>query len=284
MQHWNHFWLRTCPPHALALVRIALGCFLLVYALTYAGNVPLSFSREGLILPLFTSAPSQEVAYGIYFFSLLMLVAFTLGAYFRVCSIACFVLGLYYWQLQLHLFPSSYNRILCFCLLVLLFSGAHKTFSFDMKRVHGSWNAWEPISILPQRLISLQISLTFIAVGLQKWMIPMWGSGEILVYTFIGRWSTPLSHWLMELSLPIWIYDWIVFSVKILQPLAGVGAWFSRFRVVSLLFISIFLLLVAILLGIWWFVFLIPACLLFFPPEEIQRKLPMETGSNQMHS
>lgn len=269
IKKWNTFWLKDGPPHGLALVRICLGIFLLLYASTYAPHVSLLFSNEGLTLPLHFAAPSPLVAYVVYSFSIVALLGFTFGAYFRVCSVACFFLGLYYWQLQLHMFPSSYNRILCFCLLVLMFSGAHKTFSYDAKRTQGSWTAWQPISVLPQRLIAMQISLTFIGVSLQKWILPMWSTGEILTYTFIGRWSTPLSSYLLKANLPIEFYDFVILVVKILQPLAGIFVWVRPFRLASILFIHSFLLLVALLLGIWWFIFIIPGCILFYSPEEI---------------
>jgi len=266
---WNHFWLREAPPHALAMVRICLGIFLLIYASTYAQHITLLFSNEGLALPIYGEAPSPRIAYILFGISLVALLGFTLGAYFRVSAPACFFLGLYYWQLHLHMFPSSYNRILCFTLLVLMWSGAHKTFSYDTKRKHGSWIAWDPISILPQRFIALQISLTFIGVSIQKWMLPAWKTGDILAYTFIGRWSTPFSAALVKLNLPIEFYDFVILSVKILQPLAGIGVWIKRYRLASIIFIQLFLVLVAVLLGIWWFIFLIPACILFYPPEEV---------------
>ncbi|MBT5237351.1 hypothetical protein HOL63_03185 [Candidatus Peregrinibacteria bacterium] len=268
-QLWNNFWLKEAPPHALAIVRICLGLFLLVYASTYALHITLLFSNEGLTLPLYFAAPSPTTAYLMYAVSILMLLGFTVGAYFRVCAVACFFLGLYYWQLQLHMFPSSYNRILCFTLLVLMCSGANKTFSYDTKRTLGSWTAWEPTSVLAGRLICMQISLTFIGVSLQKWMLPAWSTGEILTYTFIGRWSTLLSGVITRLNLPVEFYDFVILTVKVLQPLAGIGVWIARFRLASILFIHSFLILVALLLGIWWFIFLIPACILFFPPEKI---------------
>jgi len=275
---WNHFWVREAPPHALALVRICLGIFLLVYASTYALHITLLFSNEGLALPLYNDAPSPLVAHFLFTLSLIALLGFTFGAYFRVCATACFFLGLYYWQLHLHMFPSTYNRILCFVLLVFMWSGAHKTFSYDAKRTHGSWTAWDPISILPQRFIALQISLTFIGVSLQKWLLPAWKTGEILAYTFIGRWSTPLSNTLIRLNLPVEFYDGAILVVKILQPLAGIGVWIRQYRLASIIFIQSFLMLVTVLLGIWWFIFLIPACILFYPPEEVYAYLKQKNG------
>ena len=123
--------------------------------------------------------------------------------------------------------------------------------------------------MLPQDRIAIQISLTFIAVSLQKWILPAWQTGEILAYTFIGRWSTPLSELIARQNVPVEMYDIVILMVKVLQPLAGIGVWIPRLRLASILFMHSFLILVATLLGIWWFIFLIPACILFYSPEQI---------------
>jgi hypothetical protein len=83
---------------------------------------------------------------------------------------------------------------------------------------------------------------------------------------------------IMKLNLPVEFYDFIILTVKVLQPLAGIGVWIARFRMVSILFIHSFLILVAALLGIWWFIFLIPACILFYPPEKIYAYLRQKHG------
>jgi len=276
---WDHFWFRRVPPHALALTRIAIGLFLLVYAGLYVPNLAMLFSNEGLVLPLYLdrypslawllSPPSPLVIYIIYALYLLSMVGITLGLWFRLSVITTLLGSLYIWQLQLHGFATSYNRILLFCLLVLLCSGAHRTFSLDQKRRSGSFWNWEPISILPQRLISLQITATFVGVSLQKFWLPHWKGGEILAYSYISRWGTPLARWYARLPLTLAHYDSIVWIVKILEPLCAVGIWIPRIRIPSIIFTSAFLILVGVMLSIWWFIFIIPAFVLFLKPEDV---------------
>ncbi|MAE68383.1 MAG: HTTM domain-containing protein [Candidatus Peribacteraceae bacterium] len=276
---WDHFWLREVPPHALAIVRIALGLYLLVYAGLYIPNLSVLFSSDGFLLPLyldrfpefslFLAPPSPLVTHIIYAVFLLCIAGIALGAFFRFSVFGTIAISLYLWQLQLHGFATSYNRILLLCLLVLLFSGAHRTLSFDQWRRSGSIFHWEPISILPQRLIALQITATFIGVGLQKLWLPLWTKGEVLAYSFISRWTTPLSRWYSRLPLTIASYDVVVILVKILQPTAAVGLWIPRVRLPCIALWTMFLLLVATMLSIWWFLFIIPAFILFYEPETV---------------
>lgn len=286
---WDSFWMRRVPPHALALVRIALGLYMLVYAGLYVPNLSILFSSEGLVFPLYVDDVSPvlhflfaaqsvlvtHVVYGVY---LLCLVGMTLGYRFRLSVGLALLFGVYYWQLQLHMFPASYNRILLLCHMVMLFSGAAETFSVDAKRRFGSALAWRPISILPQRLITLQITFTFLGVGLQKWWLPHWKGGEILSYSFISRWSTPFGRWFARLPLDLWVYDSIVWVVKFVQPVASFGVWVPKIRIPCVVFLTGFLLLITVMMSIWWFVFIIPAWILFWDPTEIfsllQHKYP----------
>ncbi|MDP7069545.1 MAG: hypothetical protein QF815_03375 [Candidatus Peribacteraceae bacterium] len=238
------------------------------------------FSNEGLVLPLYETTapswlsiiimpPSPQIAFALYLLLLASLFCFLCGIYYRVATSIALLLGLYFWQLQLHVFAASFDRILFFCLLILLFSGAGKTFSFDQKRLTGSMFNWEPISILPHRIITLQISATFFGVGLQKWWLPDWVDGTILYQSFISRWGSPLAYWYANLPLGMGHYDFVVLLVKIIQPVVAVGVWFKLTRLPSVLLISVFLTLVASMLTIWWFLFIIPACILYFDQESV---------------
>lgn len=279
LNFWDTFWIRRVPPHALACTRVAVGLYLLVYAGLYVPHLSMIFSNEGLVLPLYVdrfpalslilSAPSPLAIHIIYAGYLLCIVGITLGLWFRFSVFGTLLASLYIWQLQLHGFATSYNRILFFCLLVLLFSGAHRTFSLDQKKRTGSWLDWEPISILPQRMIALQITATFVGVSLQKFWLPHWKGGEVLAYSYISRWATPLARWYSRLPLTLTHYDSVVWVVKILEPLCAVGIWIPRIRIPSIIFTSAFLILVGVMLSIWWFIFIIPAFILFYKPEDV---------------
>lgn len=274
---WDHWWTRKVPPHAMAILRIALGLFLMVYALTFFPHLSMTFSNEGIILPLFEPefsawflVPASPVIVGVLFIVILInLWSFTVGFYMRSSILVVLILSLYFWQLNLHPFPTSYNRIFVFLLTVFLFSGADRTFSMRMLAKEGSIFAWEPISILPQRFIALQISFMYLGVGWQKFVLPAWQSGEILAYSFISRWATPPAFWFIRLGIPLWFFDGLVWVTKIFEALIPFGLWIRKVQWWFFVGGALFHILIAVLISIWWFLFLIPAYIVFLKPEDV---------------
>ncbi len=278
---WNDWWLRLVPPHALAFCRIALGLFLLVYAGTYLPHISLLFSSKGIVLPLFAESlpawiaqpPSPLIAWLIFSLLLVCIVCFTVGFAFRAATLGILLIALYEWQLQLHLFPTSYNRLLFFTLIIFLFSGADRAFSLRMKARKGSWLAWEPISILPQRILAVQLTATYLGVGAQKLLLPGWQSGEVLTRSFMGMWATPLAFSLSRLNLPIEFYNWLVHVVTALEIALPVLLWSRQWKWWGVAIGTMFHVLISVLLGIWWFMLLPPLYILFWPPETVYRWL-----------
>ena len=275
---WNQWWFRTGPPHLLALYRIIFGGFLLIYFGIQLPYVAMLYSREGILLPLFEPSttltliftpPSAAIAYFLFLTFLTFLLFFTLGFLTRVSAAVAMILYIYYWCISLFQFGTSFDRLFMFVLLVLVPSGCGKTFSMDMFFKRGSFAAWEPISVLPQRLIAVQITATYLGVGWQKLMLPAWQSGKVLVYGFMGRWATAPAWAIARWNLPLWFYDANVWLIKVFELTIPFGLWFRRTRWWYFLAGTLFHVGIAILLDIWWFVALIPSYIVFFEPEEI---------------
>lgn len=280
LQAWNIWWYRQCPPHALAIVRICVGLFLLTYAGTYILNIPLLFSNEGMALPLLADVntplptwiiqpPSVAIAYLIACIFLIAIILFTIGWYYRLATIILIILGIYYWQLSLHLFATSYNRLILFALIILLFSGADRTYSLRMKKEKGAWDSWFPISILPSRLLAVQVTVTYLGVGLQKYTIEGWQGGEILYYSMMGMWSTSFARWLMQSDPPMALFDFLVLVTILFETVMPFGLWHAKTRKWWMLGGIGFHFFIAIFLSIWWFIALYPLYLLFFVPEDV---------------
>jgi len=280
IEQWNSFWFRSGPPHALALFRIAFGLYLLVEALTYLPFTAEMFSREALTFSLWAPhapssitfllvPPSVFIAWVIALLYVLACIGLTLGTCMRLSIAVLLILFAYYWQLSFHFFSSSYHRIYFLTLAVMLLSGADKTFSLRMLRTHGSVYAWEPISVFFQRLLAVQISFTYLGVGLQKSWLPAWKDGNALIFSLIGRWSTPLGQWIIGLGLPFWAWSLGVELVKISEFFIPFGLWMKRWRWWCVGAGVLFHGGIAILMGIWWFLALIPAYILFWQPEEV---------------
>ncbi|MSR86817.1 hypothetical protein EXS70_01440 [Candidatus Peribacteria bacterium] len=277
---WNHFWFRSCPPHLLAVFRIIFGAFLLLYFGLQLPHVGMFFSRKGLLMPLhvpdriFTvifTPPSPQIALFLFITFLAFLFFFTIGLLTRVSAAVVFLLYSYYWVITLFQFGTSFDRLFLFTMLVLTFSGCGKTLSVDMKLRRGSFLAWEPISILPQRLLSVQIMMTYLGVGWQKLALPAWQTGKVLAYGFLGRWATPPAWAIARMNIPLPYYDALNWLIKAFECTLPFGLWSRRYRWWFFAGGALFHIMIALLLAIWWFLALIPAYILFLEPERIQQ-------------
>ena len=268
---WDRWWMRQVPPHALAVLRIGFGVFLLYIWGLKIPHVPILFSTRGLVLPLVATlpVPGPGLAWAIFFIFYSCLFLFTIGAAMRSAGLLAFVINLYYWFLSLHLFNTSFDRLFLFLLLVLALSGADRALSWRAAR-RGGIRSWESASILPQRLIAVQITAVYLGVGLQKLWLPDWQSGDVLTYSLMSVWGTPLAIALLRLHLPMAFYDALLFVIKFFEVTIPAGLWIRVTRTWFMLGGLVFHLSIALLLNIWWFLILVPAYIVFFDPEEIR--------------
>ncbi len=283
---WDRFWFQTGPPHLISVFRIAFGAFLLFYWGLRIPHVAMMYSRETILQPLiepttlfatlFAPPPAwaAQIIFAVFFSAL---VLFTLGARTRVAAIITLLLYWYYWQLSIFQFGTSFDKIFMFVLLVLCCSDCGNTFSVDARLGKGSWTAWTPVSILPQRIIAVQIAATYFGVGWQKLVLPAWQSGEVLAWGFTGRWATPAAWWVARLNLPMWVWDWQVHVVKLFEALIPFALWHRRLRWVAFASGALFHTGVTVFLAIWWFMVLIPAYIVYFSPEEVHAFLSRVT-------
>ena len=288
---WHRWWCRNAPPHVMGVFRIAFGGFLLFYWGLRAPHVDMLFSDRGIVLPLLDqpawlhtllTPPPAWAAYTLYAAFMVALVCVTLGWGMRVAGLVALAYNWYAWQLSLHLLGASFDRLFAFVLLVVALSGADRIYALRMRLRHGSWTAWEPVAITAQRLIAVQITLTYLGVGWQKVWLPDWKSGEVLAWGFIGRWATPLGYWVAQRNWPLWMYDAVVWQVKFVECVMPFGFWLKGWRWVFFAWGLLFHGLIALLISIWWFMVLIPAYIVFFSPEEflafLERRAPRLAG------
>lgn len=276
---WNHIWHRQVPPQSLAIFRIFFGFFLL---LRYGVEWPhawLLYSEQAIMPPLVSGShwwslvltlPPPVVAQFIFTVFLFSILSFAVGYRTRVSLAVCVLLQLYYWNLSIWVFGTSYERLfLTITILLLVLADPGATFSLDARRLHGSWRAWRYISILPQQLLAVQITATYWGVGWQKMVLPAWQSGEILAWGFMGRWATDYAWWVARLNWPLWVYDRLVDTVKLFEFMLPFGLWFRKTQ--PWFFVGGFLFHtgITIFLNIWWFQILIPAYIVFLDPAMI---------------
>lgn len=264
----------------MALLRIGFGAFLFLYFALQTPHVAIFYGDHGIHLPLygtdswpgvFFAPPPTWVAYAIFGTLLTSLLLFTAGFFTRAFGAIALLIYAYYWILTLFQFGTSFDRLFLFTLFVFVCSGSHKALSIDMVLRHGSFWAWEKTSVLPQRILSAQIFMTYVGVGWQKMYLPDWQSGDILMRGFIGRWATPPAWWIAQLNIPLWIFDKLTWAVKTCEIFMPFLFWHRRWRWIAFAFGAFFHISIAILMAIWWFVALIPAYIVFLSPEEVCR-------------
>jgi hypothetical protein len=279
---WDRWWLADVPPHALAAVRIGFGAFLLLYWTLKAPILPAMSSGEGLVMPLLGpdspawmtvlfAPPPAWAAWLVYGALLASLTCLTVGIGARAAAGVSLSLYAYEWMLSLHQFNTSFDRLFLFMLLVLLFSPSDRALSLSMRLKHGSWRAWEPAPVTAQRVLAVQIAATYLGVGWQKLILPDWQGGEIIAVGLIGHWATPPAFAIGRLDLPMWAYDAANNAVKLFELTVPFGLWVPRWQWWFFAMGALFHLSIAVLLGIWWFVILIPAYVLFLDPAAVHR-------------
>jgi hypothetical protein len=276
---WHRFFLEPTLPHSLAIMRIALGATLIALWLRYLPHVDAYFSNRGLSLPywqpeagslsILLTHPPLGISFTIYGALLIASIGILLGRQFRLCSALAAVILVYLALLSFHNFLASWGRLLFFVLLILGMSGADRTYSLRMRKEKGSWRAWELVPAWPQRIIAIQIAATYLGVGLQKAYLPDWQGGEILAYAFLNGWSTPIAHSIAQWNLPIAIYDLMTIGVKMLHGLLPFVLWMPRWQKYAFAAGTLFHIGVTLIMGMWWFLLLIPLYAAFVEPKTI---------------
>lgn len=284
MAAYDEWFFRQAPPHALALFRIVFGLFLILYWGLYASSLLFSLGNAGIALPVagtqeglpvwlaqLIATPDPALAWTLYSLLLLSFLCIAMGVLFRPACAIALMLHLYFWASALHWAWFTMEQLSIIFLLILLCSGADKALSLHMRLRHGSWLAWESTSVLPQRLIALQITLTLLGAGWLKSVMPDWQDGGIVARSFMERWATPLAFRIARWDLPPWMYDRFTFLFTSFEMALPFGLW-SRLWKWFLAGLALFLTMNALLLTFWWFLIFIPSYITFFEPEKIARK------------
>lgn len=125
---------------------------------------------------------------------------------------------------------------------------------------------------LRKSFISLGIGLYLKADGTWETIdllpyFPDWQGGEILAFAFVNGWSTPLAHIVAQWNLPIVVYDIMTIGVKILQGLLPIGLWMPRYQRWCFLAGAGFHIGVTLIMGMWWFLLLVPLYAAFVDRE-----------------
>jgi hypothetical protein len=270
---WSNFWFRQVPPHAQALFRIAFGLFLLISWGLQWPTVILRYSTDSVVVPfvmdqeIFFVLP--EVALFTFACFYVCLFLLTIGLAMRPAAFIAFCCYLYYWLLSLYLVDAPTDLFFMMILFLLTFSGCDRAFSVSMRRRRDSWWAWQETSVLPQRIIAVQLSAIYVSIGLQKFFLPSWKDGHILYQSFVGRWATSISRTVAAMDLPPILYTVAAKGIGALEILLPIGLSWRKTRWILMAVGCLFHLIIAISLGMWWHLALPLMYILFIPPEDV---------------
>ena len=297
---WNNWWTRESYPHVMGIVRIVAGGWLLFYWAIRLPNVTNMYSTAGIVFPKIpTFMPEQftwilnvqepHIALLIFGIHVLALFAVTVGIFTRSSALIACLISWYFYYLSHHHFHTSYDRLYMFSLLFLALSNAGEVYSLQSWAKYGSpFRCGKMVSIFPQRLFGFQLTMTYLGVGFQKLWLPGWQGGEMLYYSMIGVWGTPIAFKITSYG---WspLYHVAVNMIKMFEVLIPFSFWIKKDKIRWFGMGSglIFHVLVDMLLYIWWFAVLIPAYIVFFDPEEVygfikrhKPELALEQGKN----
>lgn len=207
---WERFWFTASPTSTLAVVRIAYGAVLVVWALSLAPDLFAFFSGSGIIpsRPLYPGAwtllePFDSGAAIVVLFVVLVAAAACLmvGFHTRLAAVAAVVaIQSFTWRNPLVL--NSGDGLLRLFGLFLVVSPAGAALSVDRWRSQGGRCFWEfpSRSSLGLRLIQVQLSMVYVFSVWTKLRGTTWNDGTAVSYVLrleeLSRF--PLPSWVMQ--------------------------------------------------------------------------------------
>jgi hypothetical protein len=283
-QVWEDFWHPRGPPQALGLFRVWLGLYWLVRLLPLVPHVTLVFSGDGMYFPYvdfpengihsfrdflgwLTPPMPPAMAWVLFLAMLASLVLWTAGWWTKAALGVFNASFVYHYLLCFHMQNTSYDRTLFIILLILSFGPCDRAFSLDARL--GRKDGASPAPLWTQRLICVQIALLYLGTGLAKLSSSTWTTGGVLYKAMQGNWATPASFWLIRQDLSPGWYDLGVVLTKLFEIYAAVFIFLPRFRPWVFAGGLFFHLSIAVLLGIWQFLFIPLTYVLFVEPQTV---------------
>ena len=228
---WNRWLYAPSDGQRVALVRILLSLYLLVYFGSFAGHVELSFSNQGVYLPYRVPdyAPGPVLAWTIYLLTLLACVLLLVGYRTRLVAPLLLALFGYAYFLQIAVKESSFDRVIAIYLLVLCGADSGRALGLDALRPGPVPTVW------PERLLALQTLLTYFGPGLWKLLTPAWHGSALLYSNMQGMWATPLAFDIARagFSPALWsAFSWSIIAFELLLAPLLVVRWTRPYALV----------------------------------------------------
>ncbi len=288
IQSVMRFWFSSGPPHGLAVFRILLGLYFLVYWLTRLPYVELLFSNEGMAFPYF-DFPADGIAdlngllgwlarpgppplaWALYGLTIASVVAFTLGVLTRTALLTHLLLFAYSFLVQGHLVDTSFDRVLFIITVILAMGTSDAIYSVAARnRRRRGMPAVDQIPIWPARLIAAQIAMMYVGAGILKILAPAWNQGEMLLYTMLADWGSDTAVALAGSLRHLGCWDLAVLLTMLGEVYAPFVLYNRRFQKPAFVVGTLFHAAIGAFLNIWPFMFMPLTYVLFIDPDEFR--------------
>jgi hypothetical protein len=184
---WDRFWFAPIDPLPLALVRIALGVLITLWALSLGPQLPHFFTADGIMgeaargrpwyaWTLLGGAPSPWLLGAVFAALLTAAPALALGWHTRVASIVVFLAVHSLQRTDPWVFNSGDVLLRLLCLYVML-APAGAALSLDARR-----RGPHEVPAWSLRLLQLQVSAMYLGAVWAKLRGPSWRDGSATAY------------------------------------------------------------------------------------------------------
>ena len=295
---WTGFWFPLGPPHALALSRVLVGIFLLIYWLRYFPYVRILFSADGLCFPLLDSPgafsqihsssdlvgwlvaePSLARAWTLYLLTVLTAVGFTAGLFFRASAGLHLLLWAYHWVIYIGAADYSYDRDFYLVVAFLALSPCAQALSVDARRKGPGYPP--TVELWVQRLLCVHLAITYFGAGVSKILAPAWSDGKVLLGIWSSDWGTSLAWTLLNLGIPLWFWNMAIVGVVLFQLAIGFLLFNRRWSGLALVGGTFFHLCNALTMGLWEFLYVPLLYPLFLDPGAVANWISARTGGGE---
>lgn len=270
---WKEFWFQPGSPYPLAAFRICFGTYLLGYWISHAPVVLAAFSNEGITIPYLI--PDWSLPPGacmtVFGAFLVVLGAWTSGLATGFLTPVILVLYLYFYFLGVAVRNTAYDRLNLIFLVLLCFGKLDGAWGWTWSRGRVVGLPVVPVSVWTQKMIGMQLCFLYFGAGLWKFTSRHWHTGDMMYFTMIGPWGTPLAFWIAQLGLPKWAWavgTWSVVMWELAMPLLLLHKPFRRFGVLLGLGFHV---AVGATLHIWEFLNCVAAYAVFADAEWLRR-------------
>lgn len=278
---WRRFWFEPQPTSTLALIRIAFGIVVLVWAVSLRPDLYAFFTDQGIpvarnastALTLLSWSNSPAIVTAVWAMLIAAALAYTVGLHTRIACVLTFLCLLSLQRDNPEILNSG-DVLLRLTAFFMMFAPAGVALSVDrLRKASETFWAFPARAPWALRLIQIQLSVLYVSTVWWKLRGETWNDGTAIWYVWH---LDQLSRFTMPGILPesLILVNLVTFGTLAIELAIGVLVWVRAARVWVLLGGVILHLAIEMTMNVGlfsWVVFV--GCLAFVSPEASTRFL-----------